>query len=511
MKKLPTGIQTFSEIREDNYAYVDKSEEIYNLIDNGKYYFLSRPRRFGKSLLIDTIAELFKGSKEYFKGLFIYDKWNWDVKYPVIKISFGGGDYSCRKSTIQSIRNQLKMVLRELGVECDDLNDPSGCFLDIIWAANKKYGQKVVILVDEYDKPIIDVINNKEAAHENRALLGSFYSAIKASDQYVKFAMLTGVSKFSKVNLFSNLNNLTDITISKKYGTITGYTQHDLETTFSEHLKGANMEEVQRWYNGYNYFAEAIYNPYDILQFIDNDCTFKNYWWETGNPGFLIEKLRLSNFYIPKLEDLIVGEETLNAFDVERIDLIALLWQTGYLTFDKEILIDNQSAYKMKVPNVEIQKSLNRLFLDYLVRESRELSSESLKVADALSQRDFELFVKTLKSLFSAIPYNNYVKNELANYEGYYASVIYTFLSSLGYDTVAEDVTNKGRIDLTLKTKNAIFIFEFKVDSKEEAIKQIKERKYYEKYQAEDKEIYMIGINFDSELKNIAEFKWERV
>ena len=505
MKKLPTGIQTFSKIREDNYVYVDKTENIYNLIQNGTYYFLSRPRRFGKSLLIDTIAELFKGSKEYFKGLFIYDKWNWDVSYPVITISFGGGDYS----TSQNLENEIIDIIDDISSDLGIKRDSHLTFKRLIKEVYKKYGQKVVILVDEYDKPIIDTISNKETARENRALLGSFYSAIKASDQYIKFAMLTGVSKFSKVNLFSNLNNLTDITISKKYGTITGYTQHDLETTFREHLKGANMEEVQRWYNGYNYFAEAIYNPYDILQFIDNDCIFKNYWWETGNPGFLIEKLRLSNFYIPKLEDLIVGEETLNAFDVERIDLIALLWQTGYLTFDKEILIDNQSAYKMKVPNVEIQKSLNRLFLDYLVSESRELSSESLKVADALSQRDFELFVKTLKSLFSAIPYNNYVKNELANYEGYYASVIYTFLSSLGYDTVAEDVTNKGRIDLTLKTKNAIYIFEFKVDSKEEAIKQIKERKYYEKYQAEDKEIYMIGINFDSELKNIAEFKWE--
>ena len=511
MKKLPTGIQTFSKIREDNYAYVDKTEDIYRLIQNGTYYFLSRPRRFGKSLLMDTIAELFKGSQEYFKGLFIYDKWDWSVTYPVIKISFGGGDYTCRKSTLQSIRNQLKKILRELEVECDDLNDPSGCFMDIIWAANKKYGQKVVILIDEYDKPIIDVINNKEAASENRALLGSFYSAIKASDQYVKFAMLTGVSKFSKVNLFSNLNNLTDITISKKYGTITGYTQNDLETTFNEHLKGVDMEEVQRWYNGYNYFAEAIYNPFDILQFIDNGCKFKNYWWETGNPGFLIEKLRLSNFYIPKLEDLIVGEETLNSFDVEKIDLIALLWQTGYLTFDKEVIGNNKINYKMKIPNIEIQNSLYALFYSYLTDSSTERVTGEVELQRAFDINDLEKLKITLKSLFSAIPYNNYVKNVLANYEGYYASVIYTFLFSLGYDTVAEDVTNKGRIDLTLKTSTAIFIFEFKVNSKEDAIKQIKERKYYEKYQAEEKKIYMIGINFDSELKNIAEFKWEKV
>ncbi|MCF6335029.1 MAG: ATP-binding protein [Spirochaetales bacterium] len=507
MKKLPTGIQTFSKIREDNYAYVDKTEDIYSLIQNGTYYFLSRPRRFGKSLLIDTIAELFKGSKEYFKGLYIYDKWDWDVKYPVIKINFGGGDYS----TSQNLENEIIDILYDISYDFGIKIDNHLTLKRLIKEVYKKYGQKVAILIDEYDKPIIDTISNKETALENKALLGSFYSAIKASDQYVKFAMLTGVSKFSKVNLFSNLNNLTDITISKKYGTITGYTQNDLDTTFSEHLKGVDMEEVQRWYNGYNYFAEAIYNPYDILQFIDNDCTLKNYWWETGNPGFLIEKLRLSNFYIPKLEDLIVGEETLNTFDVERIDLIALLWQTGYLTFDKEIIGNNKINYKMKIPNIEIQNSLYSLFYTYLTDRGTERVAKELELQKACDIKDLEKLKSTLKSLFSAIPYNNYVKNELANYEGYYSSVIYTFLSSLGYDTVAEDVTNKGRIDLTLKTKNAIFIFEFKVDSKEGAIKQIKERKYYEKYQAEDKEIYMIGINFDSELKNIAEIKWERV
>jgi len=505
MKKLPTGIQTFSKIREDDYAYVDKTEDIYTLIQNGTYYFLSRPRRFGKSLLIDTIAELFKGSKEYFKGLFIYDKWDWSVSYPVIKINFSGG----KVRTPESLNSKIDFVIED---NCENFGMDYAKHSDLyrlVKGAYKKYGQKVVILVDEYDKPIIDTINDMETARENREILGDFYSAIKASDQYVKFAMLTGVSKFSKVNLFSNLNNLTDITIDKEYGTITGYTQNDLETTFSEHLKGVDMEEVQRWYNGYNYFAQPIYNPFDILMFITKKCTFKNYWWETGNPGFLIEKLRLSNFYIPKLEDLIVGEETLNSFDVEKIDLIALLWQTGYLTFDKEIIGNNKINYKMKIPNIEIQNSLYALFYTYLTDSSTERVAGEVELLKAFDLNDLEKLESTLKSLFSAIPYNNYVKNVLAGYEGYYASVIYTFLFSLGYDTVAEDVTNKGRIDLTLKTSTAIFIFEFKVDLKEEAIKQIKERRYYEKYQAEDKEIYMIGINFDSELKNIAEFKWE--
>lgn len=505
MTKIPTGIQTFSEIREDNYAYVDKTRDIYNLIDRGKYYFLSRPRRFGKSLLIDTISELFKGSKEFFKGLFIYNKWDWSVKYPVVKISFGSGDYT----TSESLKSEITDILEEI---CEDLDiefEKPPTLKRLIKDIYKKYGEKVVILIDEYDKPIIDVITNVEVATKNREILGNFYSIIKDSDRYIKFAMLTGVSKFSQMSLFSKLNNLTDITMAKKYGTITGYTQHDLETTFNEHLKSVDMNKVKQWYNGYNYFSEPIYNPFDILKFIENEFEFKNYWWQSGNPRFLIEILKSSNFYLPNLEELIVGEETLGAFDIERIDLIALLWQTGYITFDKTIEEESEIGYKMKIPNLEVQKSLNKLFFDYLSGGSTELKSRNIETIRLILDNNLDGLRSVIKSLFASIPYNNYVKNELPHYEGYYASIIYTFLSGLGFKIVAEDVTNKGRIDLTLKTNISTYIFEFKVDSKEEAIKQIKERKYYEKYMDTDREIFLVGINFDSNLKNISEFKWE--
>ena len=511
MTKLPIGIQTFSEIREGNYAYVDKTEDIYNLIDRGKYYFLSRPRRFGKSLLIDTISELFKGSKEYFKGLYIYEKWDWSVTYPVIKISFGKGKFSSSESTTKVIRKQLKNNLRILNVDCDDLEELSDCFADIIWNTYEKYGQKVVILVDEYDKPVIDIITNKVIAAENKEILGDFYSAIKDSDQYVKFAMLTGVSKFSQMSLFSKLNNLEDITIDDEYGTITGYTQHDLETTFKEHLVGVDMDKVKRWYNGYNYLSEPIYNPYDILIYISKKCNFSNYWWESGNPSFLIEILKISNFYLPKLDNLIVGKETLNAFDVERIDLIALLWQTGYLTFDKEIIEGDFLSYKMKIPNLEVKQSLNTLFLNYLVDDKIQVNPIGLKAVNALSNNKVDKLITVLKSLFASIAYNNFTKNELEKHEGYYASLMYTFLSSLGFDSHAEDPTSIGRIDLTLKTYSSIYIFEFKVDKKEDAIKQIKEKKYYEKYLSDGKDIFLVGINFDSKDRNIADFKWEKV
>ena len=510
MKKLPTGIQTFSEIREDTYAYVDKTKDIYKLIENGKYYFLSRPRRFGKSLLIDTISELFLGSKKYFEGLYIYDKWDWETKYPVINISFGGGVFSSSELTVRSIRNKLKRILKELKVACDDSEDISDCFMEIIRTASSKYGRKVVVLVDEYDKPIIDVITNKAVAKENRNILGSFYAAIKDSDRYIKFAMLTGVSKFFKGNLFSSLNNLTDITMDSAYGTIAGYTEHDLDTVFAEHLKGADRERVNRWYNGYNYFAESIYNPFDILQFIGQRYLFKNYWWETGNPNFLIEMLKKSNFYIPDLENLIVEEEALNAFDVEKIELVALLWQTGYLTFKKREMLESGIEYTLKIPNMEIQNSINTLLLTYLVNENLNLPKKSL-LNRILSAGDLPGLEKSLKALFAAIPYNNYTKNIMAQYEGYYSSVIYTFMAGLGFDIVGEDVTSRGRIDLTVKTKSAVYILEFKVDSDEDPVKQIKERRYYEKYRSGNKTVYMVGIKFDSEARNISDFTWEKV
>ena len=507
MTKLPIGIQTFSKIREDNYAYVDKTKDIYDLVDRGIYYFLSRPRRFGKSLLIDTISELFKGRKEYFKGLYIYDKWDWSVKYPVIKISFVSGDFQNSEVLKDEISNNLEDICDDLGIEYDI----RFTLKKLIRTVSKKYNQKVVILVDEYDKPVIDVITDRDVAEQNRTILGNLYSAIKDSDQYVKFAMLTGVSKFSQMSLFSKLNNLEDITIDEEYGTITGYTQHDLETTFKEHLEGVDMDKVKRWYNGYNYLSEPIYNPYDILIFIKKKCIFDNYWWQSGNPSFLIDILKRSNFYLPNLDNLIVGKETLNAFDVERIDIVALLWQTGYLTFDKKITEGNFSSYKMKIPNLEVKQSLNTLFLNYLAKDNIQLNPIGAKAVNALLNNNVEKLFIVLKSLFATIANNNFIKNSLAHYEGYYASIMYTFLSSLGFDSHAEDVTNIGRIDLTLKTDSTIYIFEFKVDRKEDAITQIKDKKYYEKYQSDNKDIYLIGINFISTEKNISEFKWEKV
>ncbi len=512
-KKLPIGKSTFRDIRDpkENYVYIDKTAIAYEMVMSGTYYFLSRPRRFGKSLFLDTLSEIFKGSKHLFEGLAIYDQYDWSKSFPVINISFATGNFSSRIGIEYRIEKQLTRATEYLGLDHAECYDKQpGAFLEkIIEQAYKSSGKHVVILIDEYDKPILDNIESDMAA-EAREILRVFYSAIKASDQYIRFAMLTGVSKFSKLSLFSGLNNLNDITIEKKYATIAGYTHQDLLDHFGEYLDGIDIEDVRRWYNGYNYLGEAIYNPYDILLFLSKDGMFSNYWWNTGSPSFLIKMLKTGRYYLPDLENITVGEETLNAFDVDKIDIVALLWQTGYLTFDRQIRLANFISYKMKVPNIEVQNSLNSLFLHYLTDLSGEAGSKQLSTVQALLNGDLTSVESSIRSIFASIPYNNYVNNTIANYEGYYASVMYVFLASLGFTIIAEDTTNRGRIDLTLKVPGRTYIIEFKVDMPTEAaLHQIRTKKYYEKYLSEGVEICLVGIHFSSEEKNIASLEWE--
>ncbi len=511
MKKLPIGIQTFSKIIEENCYYVDKTYFALKLIQGGGYYFLSRPRRFGKSLFLDTLAEIFLGHKELFKGLYIYDKYDFKP-HPVIRISFGSGDYS---TSIEQTERKIAWILeknqKELKIECEKTQNEE-CFAELIEKAHAKYSQRVVILIDEYDKPILDNITNKEKAKKARDILKNFYSVIKDSDRYIRFVFITGVSKFSKLNLFSGLNNLEDITIDENYAEICGYTHDDLLTVFKDRIEGADLELVKRWYNGYNYFGKPLYNPFDILLFFSKNHEFRNYWWQTGNPSFLIELLKDGDYYIPEIEYSEVTEEILNAFDVDYIDLRALLWQTGYLTFDKRIA-DNLGGYTytLRVPNTEVRISLNQLLIDYLTNQRQQKARYRLDMFNYLNRNDINGFVELFKKIFASIPYTNYVNNVISNYEGYYSSVVFVYLMALGYDVIPEDITNKGRIDLTVKTENKILIIEFKVDAKEQPIKQIKERRYYEKYLNENKEIYLIGMVFDSRERNISQWEIERV
>ena len=512
MKKLPLAITTFEKIRDpqENYLYIDKTHIAFDLINNGTYYFLSRPRRFGKSLFIDTLGDIFQAKKSLFKDLAIYNKWDWDIQYPVIKIDFNTGNFTNEKGITNRVFTILENSQQQLGITCEKQDSIPSWFEELILKAYEKHQQKLVILIDEYDKPILDNIGNKEMASTARDILRYFYGVIKSADRYIKFVFMTGVSKFAKMHLFSGLNNLEDITLKKDYATLCGFTHQDIKTHFQEHLKGVDLEKVKQWYNGYNYFGELVYNPYDILLFVSNHYEYKNYWWSTGNPKFLIDTLKTQTYYIPNLENIITTDEVLNCFDVEYIDLVALLWQTGYLTFDKKINKRDKLFYQLKVPNKEIQSSLNELFITYLTNQTTEAIAHQDNIYDDLTD-NLDNLKHSLNTLFASIPYNNYANNIIANYEGYYSSVVYTYLVSLGFPAIAEDVTNRGRIDLTIKLTNRIIIFEFKVDVREKALQQIKDRKYYEKYKQQVQEIFIVGICFDSKEKNITDFEWEKI
>ncbi len=506
MHKLPIGIQTFKNIIEDNYLYIDKTEEAFNLINSYKYIFLSRPRRFGKSLFLDTIKNIFEGKKELFKGLYIYDKWDWSVNYPVIKISWGGY-FKSLKDTEDTAMIFMRENLERHDIECSS-QTPAGCLRELIRGCYKKYNQKVVVLIDEYDKPILDNMDDIRRANENRDFLRGVYVQIKESDEFIKFVFVTGISKFSKASIFSGFNNLEDISLNPNFGNICGYTHENIKNEFYEYSKDFELEKIKEWYNGYYFLKERIYNPFDILKLFKYRM-FKNYWWESGQAYSLIEILKKGDYYIPELENLVVSEDMLNSFDIENLKLEVLLYQAGYLTIEESFInFDDTIGYRLKVPNKEVQISLNKLIIEYLTDHVDERKRESLFLA--LRDGYMDSFKRDLESLFASIPYNNYVKNNIGEYEGYYASVVYAYLASLGIKIIAEDVTNRGRLDMTLFISDKIYCIEFKVGSNN-ALKQIKEMGYYKKYINDNKDIYLIGIAFDGESRNISSFEWERV
>ena len=505
MKMMPVGIQTFRKIIEGDYLYIDKTEIARSLIEKYEYVFLSRPRRFGKSLFLDTLKNIFEGNRELFRGLLIEEQWNWEVKYPVIKISFSGGIDSR-----ETLRKNLFYILNDnqkrLGILCDEKEEPNQCFAELIEKACEKYHQKVVILIDEYDKPILDNIENIPEALLIRNGMRNFYTKIKENDRYLRFAFLTGVSKFAKVSIFSGLNNLEDISLNPDYGNICGYTQLDLDTTFAPYLERVDMEQVKRWYNGYNFLGDTVYNPFDILLFIKNHCVFKNYWFETGTPTFLIDLIKKSNYFIPRLNKLRVNESLLNSFDIQNLNLETILFQSGYLTIKRLIPSGTGIRYELGFPNKEVQISFNDAILQSMISVSeKELLHDEL--LDFIETGDVTKLESVIRHLFASIAYNNYTNNHIDRYEGFYSSVLFAFFIGCGVNIIAEDVSNRGRIDLTLKAGGQTFLLELKVTDGE-PLEQIRRMKYYEKYSGER---YLVGIVFDPKARNVSRFEVEKI
>lgn len=515
-KQLPIGIQNFSELRQNNaYYYVDKTAKIIELINTSKYIFLSRPRRFGKSLTIDTIAELFLGNKQPFIGLYAEKHWNWNVQYPVLRISFGAGTSSANANVADLISDTLAFFEEQWQID-NTKSTISGRFKAIIERCYQTTGKKVVVLVDEYDKPILDNLANHDKAIAVRNELRDFYGIIKESDACIQFAMLTGVSKFSKINLFSGLNNLYDITLDERFSDLCGYTQTELESVFENELMGVDLNALKTWYNGYNWTGESVYNPFDVLLFLSKpQKLFNAYWFETGSPTFLMDMLFDKKIDITSLQGIGSSSQSLSQFDVGDINPVALMFQTGYLTIDTISQKPFGVWYHLKFPNLEVWQSFNQAIIyKFTPNNGLQINDIQSELYQSLADDDLPTMFLVIQRFFASIPYNWHTNNNIAHFEGYWASVFYAYFASIGLHIHVEEPNNQGRMDMTVFFENRVYIFEFKVlrhgeniqNTLNQALIQIQEKQYAQKYQTPNNQIYEIGVVFDEQTKTVELF-----
>ena len=508
-RRLPIGIQTFREIREENCYYVDKTPHIRRLIDEGKHYFLSRPRRFGKSLFLDTLKELFEGNEALFEGLHIHDHWDWSVRYPVLRFDFSSGDYQRPDDLRKEVAVQLDALENEAKVSPRDEN-ASVRLSHLMKVLHERSGQRVVLLVDENDKPILDALAVPEVARANRDFLHSLYATTKDCDAHIHFTFLTGVSQFSKASIFSGLNNLINITLDTRYSAICGYTDADLERVFAPELPGLDKEEIRDWYNGYSWRGdEKVYNPFDILALF-NSREFGACGYKIGTPTFLIEILLDRGVSSIALDNMLGTNALLSTIDLDHIATEALLFQTGYLTITETENLGGTLFYRLGYPNQEVRQSLNESLLNHLTGHSSRRVEHSARLYDLLLINDFEGLKTLFHAFYASIPYEWYTNNDIANFEGYYASVFYSYFAALGLNITVEDSSSHGRVDMTVHFNDNIYLFEFKVvelASEGAAMAQLKEKGYADKYRSLNQPIHLIGVEFSKDTRNITAFE----
>ncbi len=512
--KLPIGIQDFESLRKDGYLYIDKTEHVYRLVSEGRYYFLSRPRRFGKSLLLSTIKALFQGKRELFKGLAIDQKEDWDwVEHPILHLDLNTEKFSTKEALENKINTFLSIEEEKYGkVEWEKSFGTR--FEGIIKRAYEKTGQRVVILVDEYDKPMLQAIGNKELQDEYRGTLKGFYGALKSMDGCIKFAMLTGVTKFGKVSVFSDLNNLEDISMLPKYHNICGITEQELLTVFDKPIdalaeyNGLTREEciekLRRMYDGYHFdefSRNGVYNPFSLLNTFNNNI-FRSYWFETGTPSYLVELLKRHHYDLEEMSKSEVTADVLNSIDAESHDPIPVIYQSGYLTIKN--YKEEFQKYVLGFPNEEVAvgfvKYLAPFYLDN--REQRSVFDIEKFTQDVRTGNP-EQFLSRLKSLFASAPYDS-VKGDKENH---FQNMMWVVFKMMGFYSHTEYHTSNGRIDLLLETPQYRYIMEFKLyGTAEEALQQIKDKDYPLQFQQDDRQTYIIGVNFSKETRTID--KW---
>lgn len=510
LRKLPIGIQTFSEIREKNYLYVDKTAFVWRVANTGKPYFLSRPRRFGKSLLLSTFEAYFEGKKELFDGLAIADMEKEWAQYPVLHLDLNAEKYDSPQALVEILSRHLTQWESKYG-KGEDEETLSGRFAGVIRRASEQAGAGVVVLVDEYDKPLLQTLCDDDLLKDYRNTLKAFYGVLKSSDRYLRFVFLTGVTKFAQVSVFSDLNQLNDISMKPQYATICGITQQELEDTFAPELQqlasanGLTYEEtlnkMKTLYDGYHFceFSEGVFNPFSVLNVFDG-YKFSNYWFQTGTPTFLVKLLQESEYDLRTLIDGI--EASASSFTEYRVNTsnpIPLIYQSGYLTiknYDQRF-----ETYLLKFPNDEVRYG----FMDFLVPYYTSVVEDERgfyigKFVRELESGDVDAFLTRLQAFFADFPYDLNAKTER-----HYQVVFYLVFKLMGQFTQAEVLSAHGRADAVVKTPKYIYVFEFKLNgTAEQALQQIDDKDYLIPYQADGREVVKVGVEFSAEKRNIS-------
>ena len=508
LKKLPLGLSDFRKIITGDYVYVDKTQLIHQMITGGEYYFISRPRRFGKSLLVSTLAELFSGNKELFKNLWIGSSdYDWP-QYPVIRFDFSAIGHRTTTEFIANMHAWLDGIVHDKNINVSSNLPIDSKFREIIVQLSKI--NKVAILIDEYHKPILDHIDDMQEAKEQREILKSLYSVIKGSDQYLRFVLLTGVSKFSKTSVFSGINNLYDISLSEKYAILFGYTEQELYKNFVEHLEqfvpvygttiGHVVTRLRDQYDGYSFSrnAEQVFNPYSVLTCL-TEKKLGNYWFASGTPTVLIRLIQQQDYDIDTITHPVVNETSLDAFEPDDIELAALLFQTGYLTiknFDSKT-----SNYTLGVPNREVHNGLTIQLADVFTGLQANKSIQYARIiARAFIHNDMEELAHKLQEFFNKMPYTVHIKSE-----SQLQFVLYAIFALIGVTVDPEVVTSLGRADLIVTFPKLVYVIELKFNgSAAAALAQIQDKKYCEKYENTGKQIMLVGINFDEPTKTVS-------
>ena len=506
MKRINTSTFNFPEIIKKDFLYVDKTEFIWRLLDGEKdEFFLSRPRRFGKSLLVSTLKAIFQGRRELFKGLAI-DKMDYDWKaYPVIHLDFGIGGVDDVASLDRYLAFMLELAAKENNATIHG-EDNSLRFTNLILDLAKTDGQ-VVVLVDEYDKPILSNVDNPEAPAIQKSLK-RFYSVIKTYESKIRFAFITGVSKFSHVSLFSDLNNLTDITLKPDYAALLGFTEAEIRKSFADRIPlaaAANdcpgeelMRRLLKWYDGYR-FSKAethVCNPVSVSNFFSNDYDFSNYWDSTGTPSFLLKLARDREYDYEAALTRFYGESVFSAYELDSLDVTGLLWQTGYLTIKETRKGEDGTQYRLDFPDKEVQMTFTQKLIAFLAgpAKSNDATYFAREMRAAIRQDDLQAFMALFQSFLASIDYSLHLP-----YEKYYQSIFFVVFKLIGASIEAESRTNEGRIDAYIRTGKTVYIFEFKLDKTAgTAIGQIIDRRYYERFQSCGLPMRLVGVAFDS-------------